>query len=91
MNYIRLDLIDILMAGGLVLLNGALSVALGLGIARKMLVAAARMVVQLLLVGLILTWLFSTMSPWLTLGIALVMVLFAGYEIRGRQDRRLTG
>lgn len=91
MSYIRLDLIDILMAGGLVLLNGALSVALGLGIARKMLVAAARMVVQLLLVGLILTWLFSTMSPWLTLGIALVMVLFAGYEIRGRQDRRLTG
>lgn len=91
MSYIRLELLDILIAGVLVLANGALSVALGLGIARKMLVAAARMVVQLLLVGLVLTWLFATMSPWLTLGIALVMVLFAGHEIRARQDRRLTG
>lgn len=91
MNYIRLDLLDILIAGVLVLANGALSVALDLGIARKMLVAAARMVVQLLLVGLVLTWLFDTQSPWLTLGIALVMVLFAGREITARQDRRLTG
>lgn len=91
MSYIRLDLLDILVAGVLVLANGALSVALSLGIARKMLVAAARMVVQLLLVGLVLTWLFSTMSPWLTLGIAVVMVLFAGREILARQDRRLTG
>ena len=91
MTYIRLDLIDILIAGVLVLLNGGLSVALGLGIARKMLVAAARMVVQLLLVGLGLSWLFATVSPWLTLGIALVMVAFAGREIVARQDRRLTG
>ena len=91
MTYIRLDLIDILIAGVLVLLNGGLSVALGLGIARKMLVAAARMVVQLLLVGLVLTWLFATVSPWLTLGIALIMVAFAGREIVARQDRRLTG
>ncbi|MGE5515671.1 MAG: ABC transporter permease [Bacteroidota bacterium] len=91
MNYIRLDLIDILLAGVLVLANGALSVALGLGIARRMLIAAARMVVQLLLVGLVLTWLFHTMSPWLTLGIASVMVMFAGYEIASRQDHKLTG
>lgn len=91
MTYIRLDLLDILIAGGLVLANGALSMALGLGIARKMVIAAARMVIQLLLVGLVLTWLFSTMSPWLTLGIALVMALFAGREILARQDRRLTG
>ncbi|MGE5477304.1 MAG: ABC transporter permease [Bacteroidales bacterium] len=91
MNYIRLDLVDILAAGLLVVANGALSLALGLGIARKMLVAAARMVVQLLLVGLVLTWLFSTMSPWLTLGVAGLMVLFAGHEITSRQERRLTG
>ena len=91
MNYIRLDLIDILAAGLLVLGNAGLSIALDLGVARKMLIAAARMVVQLLLVGLVLTWLFSTVSPWLTLGVAVVMVLFAGHEISGRQDRRLTG
>lgn len=91
MSYIRLDLFDILIAGVLVLMNGALSVALGLGIARKMLVAALRMVVQLLLVGMVLTWLFATVSPWLTMAIAFAMVLFAGREIMARQDRRLTG
>ncbi|MCR6632513.1 MAG: iron export ABC transporter permease subunit FetB [Magnetospirillum sp.] len=91
MNYIRLDLFDILAAGLLVLANGALSLALGLGIARKMLLGAVRMVVQLLLVGMVLTWLFSTMSPWLTFGLALIMVLFAGREILARQERRLKG
>lgn len=91
MNYIRLELIDILAAGLLVLANAGLSIALDLGIARKMLIAATRMVVQLLLVGLVLTWLFSTVSPWLTLGVAAIMVLFAGHEILSRQDRRLTG
>lgn len=91
MNYIRLDLMDMGLAALLVLGNGALSVALGLGIARKLAIASVRMVVQLLLVGVVLTWLFSTMSPWLTLGIALVMVLFAGHEISARQDRRLIG
>lgn len=91
MNYIRLELFDILAAGLLVLANAGLSIALDLGIARKMLIAATRMVVQLLLVGLVLTWLFSTVSPWLTLGIAGIMVLFAGHEIAGRQERRLTG
>ncbi|MBC7952749.1 MAG: iron export ABC transporter permease subunit FetB [Rhodospirillaceae bacterium] len=91
MTYIRLDLLDIALAGILVLVNGGLSLALGLGIERKLLVASARMVVQLLLVGLVLTWLFATVSLWLTLGVALVMVLFAGHEITARQDRRLTG
>ncbi|MBC7906188.1 MAG: iron export ABC transporter permease subunit FetB [Rhodospirillaceae bacterium] len=91
MTYIRLELMDIALAGILVLVNGALSLALGLGIERKLLVASVRMVVQLLLVGLVLTWLFATVSPWLTLGVALVMVLFAGHEIMARQDRRLKG
>jgi len=91
MNYIRLELLDILIAGVLVLLNGGLSMALGLGLERKLLVASVRMVVQLLLVGLVLTWLFATVSPWLTLGVALTMVLFAGHEIMARQDRKLAG
>lgn len=91
MSYIRLDLLDILLAGVLVLINGVLSVVLGLGLERKLLVASVRMVAQLLLVGLVLTWLFATVSPWLTLGAALVMVLFAGHEIMARQERRLKG
>ena len=35
--------------------------------------------------------LFGLVSPWLTALAALVMVLFAGREVMGRQERRLTG
>jgi putative ABC transport system permease protein len=49
------------------------------------------MVVQLTLVGLVLTTLFSVVSPLWTGIVALAMVLFAGHEAAQRQDRRLSG
>lgn len=91
MTYISLDLADLALAAILVVLNGALSLALDLGIHRRLAVAAIRMVVQLLLVGLVLQALFTAMSLALTALAALTMILFAGHEILSRQDRRLTG
>ncbi|MDH3839296.1 MAG: ABC transporter permease [Chromatiales bacterium] len=91
MNYVVLDLGDVLIAATLLLINGAISVALALGLGRSLLVAAVRMVVQLALVGLVLRWLFESVSPWLTLIAALVMVGFAGYEAMARQEQRLAG
>lgn len=91
MSPIRLDMLDLALAGLLVLINGGLSLALGLGIERRLLVASLRMVVQLLLVGMVLEALFATQSAGLTLGVALVMIGFAGHEILSRQDRRLAG
>ena len=82
---------DLAIAASLLLIHGALSVALGLGVGRALLVAALRMVVQLLLVGLVLAALFEQVSPWLTGLAALVMVLFAGREVSARQQRRLSG
>ncbi|HET6518496.1 MAG TPA: ABC transporter permease [Geminicoccaceae bacterium] len=90
-EYIRLGYLDLALAGSLVLLNGALSMALGLGIERRLFVAAARMIVQLSLVGLVLATLFALVSPLWTGLAALAMVLFAGREIMARQERRLTG
>jgi putative ABC transport system permease protein len=90
-NTIPLDLIDLALASVLVLVNGGLSIAFELGLARQLGIATLRMIVQLTLVGLVLTWLFETVSPWLTLLAALAMVLFAGNEIRLRQSRRLRG
>ena len=52
---------------------------------------AIRMVVQLTLVGLVLTTLFSVVSPLWTGIAALGMVLFAGHEAAQRQNRRLSG
>jgi len=53
--------------------------------------AAVRMLVQLGAVALVLKLLLETVSPWLTGGVALAMVLFAGREIVARQERRLSG
>src|SRR5262245_66371510 len=63
----------------------------GLGVHRSLLVAAIRMVVQLTLVGLVLTTLFSVVSLLWTGIVAFAMVLFAGHEAAQRQERRLSG
>lgn len=90
-TYIELDNLNLALAAGLLLINGALSIVLQLGVARRLFVAAARMVVQLALVALVLQLVFATVSPWLTASIGLVMVLFAGQEIVARQTRSFTG
>lgn len=91
MSYVALDLRDLALAALLVLVNGLISIAMSLGLARQLWIAAVRMVVQLLVIALVLTWLFERASlPW-TAALALVMVLFAGHEIRARQQRPLSG
>ncbi len=91
MTFIALDISDLAIAAVLVVLNGVLSLALRLGLERDLLIATLRMIVQLFLVGLVLTTLFAMVSPlWPGLA-ALAMVLFAGREIMARQERRLTG
>lgn len=91
MPLISLSVWDLALASLLLLVNGGVSLALSLGLSRSLAVAAVRMVVQLSLVALVLKQLFALQSPWLTLGAALVMGLFAGQEIMARQDRRLAG
>jgi putative ABC transport system permease protein len=61
-----------------VFIDVGLSVIFRLGIHRSLLIAAIRMVVQLALVGAVLTTLFSIVSPLWTGLTALGMVLFAG-------------
>lgn len=91
MNFITLDYIDLMLAASLVLLNAGLSIILQLGLAKRFLIAAARMAVQLMLVGLALKMLFAAASPFWTVLAALAMVSFAGYEVMARQDRRFRG
>ena len=91
MNYIALGTGDVLVAAALLLVNGAISIVMALGIGRSLAIAAVRMVVQLTIVGLVLSWLFSSMSAWLTLAAAVIMVGFAGYEAMARQEQKLAG
>lgn len=90
-GYIRLDETALLLAALLLLVNGGISLGLRLGVERTLAVAAVRMVIQLGLVALVLELLFATVSPWLTLAVALVMLAFAGHEVMARQARRFTG
>ncbi len=91
MEFIPLAYVDLLIGAALILADAALALAFRLGIARSLLIAAARMTVQLLLIGLVLEALFDLESPWLTGLVLLAMGLFAGREIAARQDRRFTG
>ena len=89
--YIVLSWPDIAIASVFVIVNAILSIAMQLNIHRRLLIAAARMVVQLALMALVLTWIFSIVSLFWTAVCALVMILFAGREISARQERPLSG
>jgi putative ABC transport system permease protein len=90
-NFLALTPWDIAIAASLLVVNAALSIWLQLGVERRLAIAGLRMVVQLSLVALVLESLFTTVSPWLTGAVVLAMVLFAGWEARARQERRLKG
>lgn len=90
-GYIPLSTIDLALASVFLLLNAGFSIAFRLGLARQLVVASARMIVQLLMVGLVLKTVFAMASPWVTLLVAAAMVGFAGREIWVRQERRLAG
>ena len=59
MSYVPLDTLDLALASVLLLVNVLLSRWLDLGITRSLLVAAIRMTVQLLLIGLVLKGVFA--------------------------------
>ncbi len=86
MNYIELSYWDLVAGGVLVVLAAGISLYLQLGLEKRLAIAAVRMVVQLLLVGLVLKLLFSLVSPFLSLLTALCMIGFAGREVMARQD-----
>ncbi|HEY2538302.1 MAG TPA: ABC transporter permease [Stellaceae bacterium] len=90
-SYIALSYWELAAASVFVFMNAGLSVIFKLRVHRSLLVAAIRMTVQLALVGLVLTTLFSLVSPLWTGLAALGMVLFAGHETAQRQERHLSG
>lgn len=90
MTYISLSVTDVAIGSFLIVANGLLSLALGLRIERTLFIATVRMVVQLTLVGFVLTTVFESSSPLWTGVIAVIMITFAGYEVSARQDRKLS-
>jgi len=91
LTYINLTYGDLVLPALLVVVNGVISLVLHLKLERQLAWATARMTVQLLLVGYVLTFLFAAVSPLWTALAAFIMVLFASREIVVRQKRKLQG
>ena len=91
MSLISLSPWDLALAAALVLLLALMSWRLHLGVGRRVLIAAARSTLQLILLGYVLKILFELESlPWIV-SLALFMLAVAGWEVLARQKRRYRG
>ncbi|MDG5766684.1 iron export ABC transporter permease subunit FetB [Balneolales bacterium ANBcel1] len=90
-TYLVITNFQLALAALLLLVNIGLSVALRLGLARDLLIGAARMTVQLILIGLILEWVFQTRQPLVILLMAVIMATLAGIAAVNRTSRRFPG
>jgi putative ABC transport system permease protein len=91
MKYIELSYVDLGLAAALIIVNGVISIALGLRLERSLLLASVRTIVQLLLVGLVLESVFAVREWYIVLALLLVMTIIAGVAAVGRMDRRYRG
>lgn len=91
MNAVHLSGVDVALAASLVVIDAVASLVLRLRLHRQLLWAALRMVVQLLLVGLVLRWVFQAASPAATLAIVVLMIAAAAREVAVRPAGRLRG
>jgi putative ABC transport system permease protein len=90
-NTIPLTPADVATAASLLVIDAVLSLCLSIGVHRQLVLAAARMVVQLIAIGYLLKLIFTINSPAATLFLVLVMVLVAAREVSARPDNRFTG
>lgn len=91
MTYVVVPWWRVGLAAALVLLSGALSAALRLGLGRQLLIASARTAVQLVLVGMVLQWVFAR-GHWLAVvGVLVPMTIIAGVSAVQRSPRRFPG
>lgn len=75
-------------AATLIVVNLLLSVWLRLGLAKSLVLASVRMVIQLLLVGIVLEYVFALRHPAPVVAIGLVMAGLAGISAVNRTGRR---
>jgi putative ABC transport system permease protein len=79
--------VDLAIAASLMLIAGSVSIALRLGLERRLLWASTRTVVQLLLIGYVLGWVFDLSNVWVILAVSLLMIGAAGHAAVQRSSR----
>ncbi len=88
---VAIGLLDLLLAAALVLVAGGVSVALQLGLGRRLLLASVRTVVQLALIGYVLEVVFGLGTLPAVLGLAAVMMVAAARAAVRRPSRTFPG
>jgi len=89
-EYIQLSAWHVALAAALIVTSGAISMALRLGLERRLAIASVRTVVQLLLIGLVLKWIFTAHPAYIAL-LTLTMTSIAGLAAVNRTGRRYRG
>src|SRR5262249_61818895 len=90
-SYLDVSYWQVAGAAGLVVINGAISLLLRLQLERQLVIASVRMIVQLLLIGLILHWVFALDAVYGVLSLMVVMTLVAGGSAVERTRNRYPG
>ncbi len=88
---IPIDAWHLALSAAFVVAAGVVSLGLRLGLEKKLLVAGLRTVVQLLLVGYVLGWVFALDSPFLVLVLLTLMIGAASRAAIGRSSRTFSG
>ncbi|CAO3685444.1 unnamed protein product [Rhizopus stolonifer] len=76
----QLTWVNVAVASSFILVNGVISVALGLKLEKTLIIAAIRCLFQLTIMGFILEDIFKTRQPALVMLMACVLVLLGAYE-----------
>lgn len=88
-NLIRLDLVDLVLALGLMAIAIGLSAWQRLGLELNLAIATFRTVIQLLVVGYILAFVFALDNPWAVLAVLAVMLTIAAVVARNRIGKKI--
>lgn len=89
--YINLSYTQVGIAALLIIINGIISLVLRLGLEKRLFLASVRTVVQLLVIGMVLHWVFALNRWYLVLILTGVMAIVAGIAAVNRTDRRYPG
>jgi len=90
-EYVSLDFWKLAVAASLIVVSAGISLLLQLGLGKRLVVAATRTVVQLVLLSLVLRWIFDAGQWYFVLSLMTAMTLIAGWAAVRRVERRYAG
>jgi putative ABC transport system permease protein len=90
-EYITLGFSQLAIAASLIVVSAGISLALQLRLEKRLILATIRTVVQLLLLGLVLRWIFEAGQWYFVLALMAAMTLVAGWAAVRRVEQRYAG